>query len=215
MYLLKRNGIFYIGYTDSDQKTRRISTKSRAKSEANKFLRSFSQKLTQEKNLQQVNLRSFINEYGNLIESTRSKKYHLSVLYSFKTLEWNLGEIFLLNINGRQMESFIINQFQKKKYATALHYRNLKAAFNKAMEWNYIMDNPMLKVKLPSIAKEYLELILVNTPSEMLRELFTTAFYTGLRLGEIVNLKWSQINLSAGILLVANTSTFVTKNKQY
>ena len=39
------------------------------------------------------------------------------------------------------------------KYAASLYHRTLKAAFNKAVVWNYLEENPFNKIKSPKVAK--------------------------------------------------------------
>lgn len=48
----------------------------------------------------------------------------------------------------------------------------------------------------------------------MLKEFCTTAFYTGMRLGEIVNLVWECVDFKRKIIIVKNINGFTTKNKK-
>ena len=59
-----------------------------------------------------------------------------------------------------------------------------------------------------------MELILDKTKTVMLKDLFTTAFYTGMRLGEIVNLVWDCVDFKRNIIIVKNINGFTTKNKK-
>ncbi len=86
----------------------------------------------------------------------------------------------------------------------------------------YLFDNPLKKVKLPQIPKslpafinnEELKTIVANTKSIDLKDIFAVGFHTGMRLSEIINLKWSAINLTERIITVQNNESFTTKNKQ-
>ncbi len=61
----------------------------------------------------------------------------------------------------------------------------------------------MKKIKSPKVAKVFpafiseteLRSILEKTKEEYLRDLFYTGFYTGMRQGELVNMKWYWIDL--------------------
>jgi len=48
----------------------------------------------------------------------------------------------------------------------------------------------------------------------MLKDLFTAAFYTGMRLGEIVNLVWDCVDFKRKVIIVKNINGFTTKNKK-
>ena len=48
----------------------------------------------------------------------------------------------------------------------------------------------------------------------MLKEFCTTAFYTGMRLREIVNLVWECVDFKRKIIIVKNINGFTTKNKK-
>ncbi|MCH7826603.1 MAG: tyrosine-type recombinase/integrase, partial [Bacteroidetes bacterium] len=96
------------------------------------------------------------------------------------------------------------------------------AAFTRAVDWEYISENPFKKVKLPKIQKSFpafiteveLNKILSVTKSKLLKDIFTIAFYSGLRLGELTNLKWVSIDFTENIITLYNGNGFNTKNKK-
>jgi len=45
------------------------------------------------------------------------------------------------------------------------------------------------------------------------RDFVITAFYTGCRLGELVNLTWQDVNIKEGLLTIGSTS-FQTKSRK-
>ena len=49
---------------------------------------------------------------------------------------------------------------------------------------------------------------------QLMKDIFTTAFYTGMRLGEILNMRWNWINFSENIITIKNSSEFNSKNKR-
>ena len=103
-----------------------------------------------------------------------------------------------------------------------LYLRTLKAALNRAVDWEYIEVNPFNKVKLPKSQKTFpvfinekeLEVIIDQTKNEELKLLFTLAFYTGMRLGELTNLKWGHVDLKGGNITVKNDKSFSSKSKR-
>ena len=47
-----------------------------------------------------------------------------------------------------------------------------------------------------------------------MENIFTLAFYTGMRLGEILNMKWNWINLNQNLITVKCNEEFTTKSKK-
>ena len=116
----------------------------------------------------------------------------------------------------------MIESFNRTKHGAYLYNRILKAAFNRAIDWGYLENNPFKKVKLPKIPKNYpvfineteLIQIIEKVSDNTLKDLYKTAFYTGMRLGEIINLKWDAVDFSTRIITVKNDQSFTTKSKK-
>ena len=64
------------------------------------------------------------------------------------------------------------------------------------------------------INKDELDLILVNESDNNLKDFYSFGFYTGMRLSEIINLRWCSVNLHQREIKVQNTKEFTTKNKR-
>ncbi len=223
--LTKKSPYYQLTYERDGLRTT-ISTRSKNRIEAENFLASFNpdeieikeQKLI----IKAIRLENFKEEYLKYINSTKSKKYIRSVLLSFSQLISFTGNLPLIRIDNRTLDKFVTFTYSRSKYATALYYRTLKAAFSKAVDWNYLENNPLKKVKLPKLPKNhpafisYIEFqqILDNTNSLLLKDFFTIAYFSGLRLSELTNLKWAAIDLNTRIIKVQNSETFTTKNKK-
>ena len=229
MYLVKNNKSPYyqvVFFTNGKRTT--ISTKTGNFREANRFMNNL--KIEPIKELptktQSIIISGFRDEYLSYLESTKSKNYIRTVQYSFKMLIESIGEIPLNRLDLRALDKFITVTFLRTPSSASLYYRTLKAAFSKAVLWNYIPDNPLKKIKSPKVAKVFpafiseteLRSILEKTKEEYLRDLFYTGFYTGMRLGELVNMKWSWIDLKesadGGQITVHCTDSFTTKSKK-
>lgn len=82
--------------------------------------------------------------------------------------------------------------------------------------------NPFTKVKFPKLTKSFpafisedeLLIILTNTPYQYLKDIFTVGFYTGLRLGELINMHWSWVDFSQNQIIVKCSENFLTKSKK-
>ncbi len=222
MYLIRRkNGTYYVQFIDPKTNlNRRISTGTKSKADALKFLRNFNPDFCEEKNV--IKLSNFRDEYIKYVTDNRSPKYIKSIKLSFRQLLRYSKDIALEDLDARLLDQFVSKKFSTSPAAALLYFRTLKAALSKAVVWGYIDENPFKKIKPPRlkkplpvfISKSELELILDKTKTVMLKDFFTTAFYTGMRLGEIVNLVWECVDFKRKVIIVKNINGFTTKNKK-
>lgn len=183
-----------------------------------------------------VTLRVFIDEYKNFIQHSRSSSYLRSVDIAlnylvdyFSNANHRPGlQKSISSISLKDVEDFLLCLQQKvKKPVSAsrgegyrVYYRNLKAAFNKAKEWGYLKENYFTRVKLPKrqklapvfINSDQLSAISKQIKNEIVRDVVVFAFYTGMRLDEIVNLRWKNVDLKNRIITVGDES-FTTKGR--
>jgi len=223
MFLFKRKGIYYLEYFDElENRNRRVSTRARLKPDALKFLTQFTQKLTERKKVRYISIKDFRKEYIEYLERSHSKSYISLAETAFKVLVEYTGNIPLTKLNNRILEKFILKHFNRTCYGARHYYINLNAAFNKAIVWGYLTENPLRQIKLPKIPKSFpafinsveLNTIVQNTKSRDLQDIFLTGFHSAMRLSEIINLKWSAVNLKERTIIVQNSETFTTKSKK-
>lgn len=146
-----------------------------------------------------------------------------SVKLSFKMLIAFTEDIPLRELELHTIDKFTTHTFARTARGAALYYRTLKAAFSKTVLWNYSAENPLKKIKSPKVAKSFpvfiseteLRTILENT-QEISQGFIFTAFYTGMRLGELVNMKWSWVDLKQNQITVKCSCSefFTTKSKK-
>jgi site-specific recombinase XerD len=235
MFLTKNNkSAFYQIVYFVDGKRTTHSTKKRNKSEAWQYLEEFRKNLNSpiiesEKEIDQsaaaehkLTLSQFKEEYLGYMRPIKSKKYIESITISFQQFISICGDLLLDEVSNRIVDKFITTYFAKSQRGAHHYYRTLKAAFNKAIEWNYISSNSFTKVKFPKIPKSFpafiseseLLIILTKTTHQHLKDIFTVAFYTGLRLGELLNMKWSWVNFLQNQITVKCSDEFLTKSKK-
>ncbi len=226
MYLskTKRSPYYQIIYWENGKRTS-ISTCKKTKQEALSFLSEFEKNLAKKKKVKPVSLADFQKEYIEQLSLTKSTAYiEKSVKIAFKQFILYLGneKILLRKIKNREAEKFILEIYSRAKYSSLLYLRTLKAAFNKAVLWNYIKENPFAKVKAPKIESNFpvfidnveLNKILEFVKEDYLRLLYLTAYYTGMRLSEIINLRWNAVDFESRFITVKNTEGFTTKSKK-
>lgn len=168
-----------------------------------------------------VTLRVFCDEYLNFIRNNRSKNYSVSVDCSLKQLvKYFSAQKAINSISLKETELFVSNLQQTVKKGFRVYYRTLKAAFNKAIDWSYVKENHFIKVKLPKkqkvnpafIDERQLHLICEKIDVDVVRDISILGFYTGMRLHELVNLTWRNVNLTALIITVGDED-FTTKGR--
>lgn len=122
----------------------------------------------------------------------------------------------------RSITPLTVERFRKERLkvgnskSTCNRYLALmKRLFNVAIEEGYTEENPVQKVKLYSekdtlkerILKASEETKLIENCSDYLKLIITVALNTGMRLGEILNLKWNNIDLKARRIRVEKTKS--------
>jgi integrase len=102
----------------------------------------------------------------------------------------------------------------------SIEFRTLRAALNSAVNWGLLKENPFLKSKNVPVAERLPVFISENefrrlqavVDIPVLKDLFLFAALTGLRLGEILNLQWRQVDLQKRTIYVTNSKKFATKS---
>lgn len=168
-----------------------------------------------------VTLRVFAEEYGNWVIQNRSVAYHTSVVLSLNHLTNFFGkQRSIQSIGLKDVENFLTHIQQKVIKGYRVYFRTLKAAFNKAIDWGYIKENYFLKVKLPKkqkvnpayINSDQLLAISNRLENQTVKDVVVFAFYTGMRLDEIVNLSWKNVDMATRIITVGDED-FTTKSR--
>ena len=137
-------------------------------------------------------------------------------------LKNEIGDIPINKISYPQIDKFFTVTFNRTKEGSRTYLIALKSAFNRAIDWGYLKQNPFRPIKLPKIPKSLpafinnieLNRIVQNTKSRDLQDMFLTGFHSAMRISEIINLKWSAINLSERTIIVEHSETFITISKK-
>lgn len=167
-------------------------------------------------------INNFKEDYIKYIDNTFSLKYKSSVVTTFNHLIKYFGDIFpIRDISVREVESFKAYLLKNSPKGVLVYLRNLKAAFNRAVEWEMIDSNPFLNIKIkkyqherPAVLEEGdLAKIIAYIPNQTIRDLIVFAKNTGTRLNEAVCVTWKNIDFNSKILTVGDDE-FTTKNKR-
>ncbi len=145
------------------------------------------------------------------------------------------------NLGNRNIDEITVQEIEQLKVQVLSSGRSvrtaqqilaiLKTIFNKAIEWDFFKgDNPVKKVKVPKFdnkrtrfltEKEVQKLLKEckkrTTPENCLYPMVLLALSTGMRAGEIFNLKWQDIDFENKIIWIRdaksgeNRATFLCK----
>lgn len=181
----------------------------------------FQTELCSQENQSERKLISSVSEYEQFIKNSLSNSYWTSVKNANEHLSCFLGDICLAEINQRTAEKVLSYIQEKVRKGYRVYFRNIKAMFNKFVDWDYIAKNPFIKVKLPKnqqtaplfLSIEELNLILKHILHKGTLQITIFAFFTGCRLAEIINLTWDDINFNERTIRIGS-STFTTKTRK-
>lgn len=222
MFLSKRNnGIFYLWFEDNFGKVRKVSTRCKSQSHALDFLRKFQQsEKTTPLHENKMMLSQFVEDFLRFATMNYSKANCTVYLMSFNSFRPIIGDRRLSSITPRDVDHFKTERLRKiSAVSVNIELRTLRAAFNAAIRWHVIDSNPFKNVALLPIpqkppsyfSKESLAKLLAIIKESWLKDIVLFAVLTGMRRGEILNLRWQDVDLERRIIFVQSSQTFRTK----
>jgi len=115
------------------------------------------------------------------------------------------GNFPLCNIRRQQIQGFVTDKMTKQQFSwkTSFHLRNLLSKiFSTAVDWEYLQANPASGVKLPQrplrepsrfLTRSEVSCLL-SALDEPERTLVLMAVLTGMRIGELLALRWKNVD---------------------
>lgn len=224
--IYKRGSIYWIRYAGFDGKTIRESSESTRFDDAEEMLldRKTAIKKGKQPETKRIENHSFTElaqEYLKWAERQRS--YKSKRLFIFQLVDV-FGNLQLREFNTRLIEQFQSERMQKgrkekgNKPATINRFvATIKHMFTKAGEWEMVEEEVLKRVRKVKLLEEnnrrlrYLSKEecqeLINSGDPHLKPIVITALNTGMRKTEILSLKWEQVDLKHGFILLD-----ITKN---
>ena len=221
--------VYYISYY-KDGKRHWKSTGVKTKPEALAALSKFKELI--QTRARSVSLQQFISEflaYGATVYTRHTLRLYKAILERFLATARNatLRELTPKHIEKYKAKRLTeVEQSQRKTVKTKtkpvtvnIDLRMLKAAFNKARSWKLIDSNPFEGVALAEVperdpvffTRSDFETLLQSITQKWLKEIVLMAILTGMRRGELLNLRWEQVDLQRGMIQIQSTPTFRTK----
>jgi integrase len=131
------------------------------------------------------------------------------------------GDMLLKDVTPLKIENYRTARLESPvtKSTVNREITIMKRMFNLAIDWNFADVNPVLKIKLFSemdtqkerILTEEEEAKLLLASPDYLRPIIVMALNTGMRRGEILNLKWNQVDLRNRQIRVEQTKSGKTR----
>lgn len=225
MYLSKRsNGRYYIFYPQQNGKLTCISTRTKLKVEALKFLSNFQNELTKREKQKTIpiSLSDFFREVLMYSESIHSPKHTETLKATFNVVQRYFGNIQLSELSYSLLQKYIEDRLKDVSvFSVKRDKANLSSAFSYAIPRNYLRENPAKGIKLPKLPEKQplfftslqFDLLLNAIKEKDIKDLVLFGLNTGLRQMELITLEWSQIDFKEGLLILDNRG-HITKSKK-
>lgn len=212
----RSNGIYYGVFSHKGKRVWR-STGVSSQEEASKQIQKMSSLYTNWDSLRLEDLRD------NIV-SILSNNLSPSTIALYKAAMTKFIQV-VGNILVRQVQPYHVELFKSSRLnevspvKVSIDYRTLRSVFNRAVAFDMIHSSPFSRckdVRVPRREPAYLSvedlLKLTESISDTrLRSVVMLAVSTGMRLGEIVNLRWNDVDLSARVLHVRHSHDFTVK----
>ena len=128
-----------------------------------------------------------------------------------------IGNVAIKDLSQRRIEKFLNRRMDEDKVSAATRNRHLtmlKAMFNKGIEWGLATGNPAGGIgrlrengaRTRFLDCDEIEQLLVAS-SESFRPILITALHTGMRRGEILNLKWADVDFKNRIITIQESKS--------
>lgn len=171
---------------------------------------------------QKIKLKDLMNDYLELY-SRHNKRNHGDDAGKINKLSGFFGDVYVHEVNPSKLEEYRLHRLGQKitknldrtisKATVNREMALLKHIFSKGIEWGKCAENPVKKIKFYSEKERrrmnYLDDVakvrLLNACSPSLRRLVFFALQTGMRQGEILGLKWKNVDFKANIIEITHS----------
>jgi integrase len=216
--LIKRsNGIYYsITYVNGRRVWKSTGTSSRSKA----LLLLERNEVEATKKPQVITLEQFQTPLFNYLNVNLAHSTVLLYKAGFANFRRIVGDLPLTRYTPLMIEEFKITRIKEvSPVKVNIEFRTLKAAFNHAVNWGLLINNPFRKCKqlrIPEkrpayLTKEEFQLLISVVDREWYREIIRFGISTMMRLGEIISLRWESIDIQKRLIYIENSDSFRTK----
>jgi integrase len=219
MFLSKSSsGIYYLYYNDPSGHRHKVTTKARLKTNALNFLTTFRQE--EKKRNMPIIFSTFIKQF---LENTKSNYQRGTIELYERTRDLFLqiiGDVPLAAITPYHWDKYkSIRSQTVSAWTVNIELRNLRCILNKAFRWELISRNPFAMQPLCPIPERYpvffthdeFKIFYNSIKDQWFKDAMLFAAFTGMRRSEILNLRWTDVDLEKKTIHVQSNPTFRTK----
>jgi integrase len=217
MAIYKRGKNWYIDFTFKGQRIResigpsrkgadKVIAKKKAEIAENKYL-------DVRKEPDPVKFHDFAKEYLQWAKANKKPSSYQRDLCTMRIFDREFEGKNIQDISNWMIERLKMKRKNQCKPATInRETATLKHMFAKAVEWGKLRENPAKGVKFfKGVVKRVRYLMpgefqsLLSNCADFLKPIVTVAVHTGMRKGEILGLKWDQVDLEQKIITILDT----------
>jgi integrase len=162
-----------------------------------------------------LSFKAYFAQYLEFKRTTVRYNTHRSLEYLGRVhITPRLGKLPLSKLTALNVQAFVTGLVRDGKgpHVVSGALRVLKMALRQAVRWELIGRNPADNVKAPKLEREEMKVWTREEASRFLRvteghrlyAVFYLALITGMRKGELVGLRWEEVNFAASSLTVKN-----------
>ncbi len=159
------------------------------------------------------------------LENVQKDKVRISTYVKYKKLAKyiiaDLGDVWLQKLTPEQVKRFYTKKLNDGLSPKTVHsiHGLLHVALKTAVSWNYVPRNVCDLIDPPRIVSrqgstitiEQAKVLLEQVREHRLEVLLTMALVTGMRRGELLALRWSNVDLARGVAVVLVTVDYIPK----
>ena len=161
-------------------------------------------------------------EYSKANKAVSSYQRDRTIVNTHLVQAW--GEIDLVRITPRLIEDYKVQRLGKVTPATFnREFNTIKNLFRKAVEWGYLRENPTVPVKWIKTGKQAVRFLSDDEIQRLIAAcaasghaqfygIVVVALNTGMRKGEILRLRWSDVDFKRRQIRVVSSEDGNTKN---
>ena len=216
----KRGNVWWLAFVDVHGRVIRETSGTSDYKSALKKLADCRDKVAKGKEVEKRKIRKvlFADAVAEYLKWAKPQLAYMNKFYMKEDLIARFGNIPLKRFNVAMLETFQQGLLVEGKAAATINRRMamLKHLFHKASDWNMVDDDTLRIVRKVKALKEPPGRLRYLTPEEarrllaeckkrLLREIVTVALNTGMRRGEILALKWENVDLRNGYVQVVQS----------
>lgn len=158
-----------------------------------------------------IRLDAFISVYVEQYLKARDPRSWRKELGRLRRIQEYFGEVWIDDLDAAAVEGFLadLRRAGLKPATINRYHARLSSMMKRAWAWGYRNDNPLRhieRLRESKMGDRYLEAdefrMLLDACDPDLRALVVVAAYTGMRRGELMALRWQDVDLDAGCLIV-------------